>query len=59
MLAFVYIIAVIVQQIRGWCEEAGGNIELEFEQKEPKVKPTVLDDANVFWVAFKRCMNEL
>lgn len=38
--------------------EAGGDIELEFEQKEPKVVPTKIDDSNIFWLAFKKSIVE-
>lgn len=49
---------IIKYKLRQWCDEAGG-IELIFEQKEPKIKPTKLDASNAFWVAFKHCMDEL
>lgn len=42
--------------INQWCEEAGGNIEIYFESKKPKVEPTKLDVTNPFWVAFKTCI---
>ncbi|KAM7348873.1 aminoacylase-1-like [Cochliomyia hominivorax] len=44
------------KQVRQWCVEAGGNIELEFEQKEPKVEPTKIDSTNPYWVAFHNCL---
>ncbi|XP_058978384.1 aminoacylase-1 isoform X1 [Musca domestica] len=43
-------------QVRKWCEEAGGDIVLHFEQKEPKVEPTKIDDSNIYWVAFEKCL---
>ncbi|KAM8716719.1 hypothetical protein ACLKA7_003570 [Drosophila subpalustris] len=46
-------------QLNKWCEEAGGGIEIEFEQKHPYVKPTAIDDDNPFWVAFKQATDEL
>ncbi|XP_065365133.1 aminoacylase-1-like [Calliphora vicina] len=44
------------KQVRQWCVEAGGDIELEFEQKEPKVEPTKIDSSNPYWVAFQNCL---
>ncbi|TMW48983.1 hypothetical protein DOY81_005927 [Sarcophaga bullata] len=44
------------KQIRKWCDEAGGDIELEFEQKEPKVLPTKTDSSNPYWVALENCL---
>lgn len=42
-----------VFQLNRWCEEAGGNIEIAFEAKKPKVQATRIDDSNPFWTAFK------
>lgn len=47
------------KQIRNWCEEAGGGIELVFEMKNPYVEPTKTDDSNPFWLAFKQTLDEL
>ncbi|EDW15005.1 aminoacylase-1 [Drosophila mojavensis] len=47
------------KQIRDWCEEAGGGIELDFEMKCPFVQPTKIDESNLYWVAFKRALDEL
>ncbi|XP_055389609.1 aminoacylase-1-like [Condylostylus longicornis] len=46
-------------QLKQWCEEAGGGIELEYEQKEVRVEPTKIDSSNKFWVAFKKTVDEL
>ncbi|XP_049529285.1 aminoacylase-1A-like [Anopheles darlingi] len=46
-------------QLLDWCREAGGGIELEYDQKCPYVKPTKLDDSNIYWVAFKQALDEL
>lgn len=40
-------------QLNRWCDEAGGNIEIEYEQKDPKIAPTAIDETNPFWVAFR------
>ncbi|XP_026476680.1 aminoacylase-1A-like [Ctenocephalides felis] len=45
--------------IRKWCEEAGENVNLEFKIKDPYVQPTVLDETNKFWVAYKQATDEL
>ena len=42
-----------------WCKEAGDGVFLEFEQKEPKVEDTVLDDKNIFWKTFKGVCDKL
>lgn len=46
-------------KLHKWCEEAGGGIELTYEQKQPRVLPTVIDSSNPFWVAFKEATDEL
>lgn len=40
-------------------EEAGGGIELEFDQRHPYVPPTATDESNPFWLAFKQATDEL
>jgi len=47
------------KQIRDWCEEAGGGIELVFEQKDEYVPPTKVDETNPFWLAFEKATKEL
>lgn len=42
-----------VAQLEKWCEESGGDIEIIFQSKNPLVPPTILDDSNKYWVAFK------
>lgn len=46
-------------QINTWIQEAGGNIEIEFEQKEPYVAPTNITPDNIYWTAFKAATDEL
>ncbi|KAG4068365.1 hypothetical protein HA402_007885 [Bradysia odoriphaga] len=41
------------------CEEAGGGVELQLNQKEMHVPPTKTDASNIFWVAFKEAIDEL
>ncbi|XP_055684952.1 aminoacylase-1-like [Lutzomyia longipalpis] len=48
-----------LQQLQKWCDEAGGGIEIEFEQKEPPVPKTTLDESNIYWVAFKSAIDEM
>ncbi|XP_017046431.1 aminoacylase-1-like [Drosophila ficusphila] len=52
-------IAAFEKQIRDWCEEAGGGIELEFEMKNPFVEPTKIDSSNPYWLAFKKALDDL
>ncbi|XP_037892485.1 aminoacylase-1-like [Glossina fuscipes] len=51
--------SVFEKQLNQWCKEAGGDIELEFEQKEPKIEATKLDDSNIYWLALKKCLDDL
>ncbi|KAH8419378.1 hypothetical protein KR222_010034 [Zaprionus bogoriensis] len=46
-------------QLHSWMAEAGGGIELEFDQRHPYVPPTATDDSNPFWLAFKSATDEL
>ncbi|KAH8267271.1 hypothetical protein KR018_000669 [Drosophila ironensis] len=46
-------------QLEEWCQEAGGDIELTYEQKQPRVQPTPIDCSNPFWMAFTEATNEL
>ncbi|ALC47906.1 maker258 [Drosophila busckii] len=52
-------LAAFEQQIRDWCEQAGGGIDLEFEQKDVYVPPTKVDATNGFWVAFEQATKKL
>ncbi|XP_073828399.1 aminoacylase-1B [Musca autumnalis] len=47
------------EQLHKWCEEAGGDIDLTYDQKRPRVPPTAVDDTNPYWVAFKGATDEL
>ena len=47
------------EMIRKWCDEAGEGIEFTFEQKQPKVNPTKTDESNIYWLAFKKAIEEL
>lgn len=46
-------------QLERWCHEAGVNVAMEFTSKSPPVKPTHLNETNVFWVEFEKVINEL
>ncbi|XP_014608257.1 PREDICTED: aminoacylase-1-like [Polistes canadensis] len=46
-------------KIKKWCEETGEGVFYTFEQKNPKVENTKLDDTNPFWIAFKRTCDSL
>ena len=43
----------VEKMINGWCKEAGQDVYVTFEQKNPKIESTKLDSTNPFWVAFK------
>ncbi|XP_004925487.1 aminoacylase isoform X1 [Bombyx mori] len=45
--------------IQKWCTEAGRGVTYEFKQKDPYTTPTQLDDANIYWKAFKQTAREL
>ncbi|XP_034242125.1 aminoacylase-1-like isoform X1 [Thrips palmi] len=42
------------KMVNGWCKEAGSDIKIEFEQKNPKIEVTKLDETNPWWIAFKK-----
>ncbi|XP_055914631.1 aminoacylase-1-like [Eupeodes corollae] len=48
----------LIQKIEKFCEESGGGIEIEFEQKEPKVEPTKIDASNIYWTALKQAFDD-
>lgn len=45
--------------IKKWCEEAGADVTYSFEQKDPKIENTKLDNSNPFWLAFKKACDDL
>ncbi|GAB0100277.1 hypothetical protein DMENIID0001_162900 [Sergentomyia squamirostris] len=49
----------LTEKLQGFCNEAGGGIELEFSLKNPKFPATKIDDSNPFWVAFKAAVDEI
>lgn len=44
--------------VKSWCIEAG-DVEYEFDLKDPFIPPTNLDQTNVYWTAFKSAISEL
>jgi aminoacylase len=42
-----------------WCEQSGEGITYDFIQKMPKVRPTIVDKTNPYWVAFKAAIDDL
>lgn len=46
-------------EIKQWCEEAGGNITIDFEQKDEYVEPTNITPDNIYWTAFNSAVDEL
>lgn len=51
--------AELEQMMRKWCKEAGGDITIEFEVKEPCIAPTSIDDTNLYWTKVKAACDEL
>lgn len=47
------------KQIKDWCSKAGSDVWIEWEQKEPPVPATKLDNCNPFWLAFKQATDDL
>ncbi|XP_050305097.1 aminoacylase-1-like isoform X2 [Anthonomus grandis grandis] len=47
------------KQVKQWCSEAGSDVWIEWEQKEPPVAATKLDSSNPFWLAFKEATDKL
>lgn len=46
-------------QLHKWCQEAGGDIEITYDQQRPRVEPTATDNTNLYWVAFKAATDEM
>ncbi|XP_004529660.1 aminoacylase-1A [Ceratitis capitata] len=47
------------RQLKSWCNEAGGGIEIVYETKEPKLEGTKIDASNPYWTAFEGALKEL
>lgn len=45
--------------IKRWCKEAGPDVTYSFEEKNPKVENTELNNSNPFWLAFKKSCDEM
>lgn len=46
-------------QVISWCNEAGEDVTIEYEQKEDNVGNTPIDNTNPYWVAFKQAADDL
>lgn len=44
------------RDIYDWCKQAGSDIEVAFINKLQRIEPTILDETNPYWVAFKRAL---
>lgn len=58
-LAITLDMVAFEKQIRDWCDEAGGGIEVDFFRKEPYIGATKLDVSNPYWLALKESFDEL
>lgn len=47
------------KQIRDWCAEAGGGIEIVFDYKDSAAQPTKVDASNPYWMGLKNALDEL
>lgn len=47
------------QMLNKWCEEAGGDISIEYEVKEPYIQPTAIDNTNPYWTNVKAACDEM
>lgn len=47
------------EMLRRWCDESGDGIDYTFEQKQPKVAPTIVDESNPYWVALRTAIDDL
>ncbi|KAF2904641.1 hypothetical protein ILUMI_01525 [Ignelater luminosus] len=47
------------QTLKKWCDEAGEGIWIDYEQKQPQIPVTKLDESNPFWIAFKGASDEM
>ncbi|XP_012135922.1 aminoacylase-1 [Megachile rotundata] len=45
--------------IKSWCQEAGPDVTYSFQQKNPKIENTKLDDSNPYWIAFKKVCDDI
>ena len=50
---------IFENMFKKWCEDAGGDIVYDYEQKEPRIEPTKIDDSNIFWTTFKKSVDDL
>lgn len=42
-----------------WCEEAGEDVWIEYEQKDSHTPVTDIDETNPFWAAFKKAFDNM
>ncbi len=47
------------KMIRNWCEEAGGDIDIIFDMKDPYVEPTDIGETNLYWDRMKNAIEEM
>ncbi|KAL1500804.1 hypothetical protein ABEB36_006246 [Hypothenemus hampei] len=47
------------EEIKQWCQEAGKDVWIEWEQKEPQVPITKLDTSNIYWSRLKQTFDDL
>ncbi|KAF5298075.1 hypothetical protein FQA39_LY11843 [Lamprigera yunnana] len=45
--------------ILSWCKEAGEDVWIKYEQKQPQIPATPLNDSNEYWMAFKKAFDNM
>ncbi|KAF2904640.1 hypothetical protein ILUMI_01524 [Ignelater luminosus] len=45
--------------LKKWCDEAGEGVWIEYQQKQPQIPVTRLDESNAFWIAFKEASDNM
>lgn len=50
---------MLCSQISQWCEEAGGNITINYIIKDIKASKTPADESNPVWVVLENTTREL
>lgn len=59
-LQIAFELVVMFAQLNDWCDEAGGEIEIEFLYRDDNSTNTVthLDENNKYWVEFRKALTD-
>lgn len=50
---------MFILQLECWCDQAGGNITIEYIARAPREPLTKVDNSNPYWVAFKSAVDSM